>query len=63
MTYKTIYFVIFFKDIVCQKQTRERVEIGDGDSFTFKTQAGPNYKPNTNCKITYKVSKLTVLFI
>ena len=49
-------FLTAFLDVVCKKgRTRKKVMIGAGDAYSFKTQAGAKYAPNTNCLVTYKV--------
>jgi len=46
------------QDVVCKSgRTRQKILIGAGDSFSFKTQAGDSYAPNTKCMVTYKKKK------
>ena len=53
---KVFIFLTAFIDVVCKKEkTKKKVMIGEGDSYSFKTQAGAMYSPNTKCVVTYKV--------
>jgi len=46
------------QDVVCKSgRTRKKISIGAGDSFSFKTQAGGSYAPNTKCMATYERKK------
>merc|ERR1712061_618440 len=53
-------FLTTFLDVVCKKgKTKKKVMIGEGDSFSFRTQAGATYAPKTKCIVTYKRNKAT----
>ena len=45
-------------DVICQKGKlmKKWINIEEGDSFTFKTQASKKYSKNTKCHVTYKVN-------
>jgi len=47
-------FLVDAQDIICKKKMKAKVKIGTGDSFSFRTQAGATYAPNTKCRVTYK---------
>eukprot|EP00090_Calanus_glacialis_P035019 TRINITY_DN5985_c0_g1_i5.p1 TRINITY_DN5985_c0_g1~~TRINITY_DN5985_c0_g1_i5.p1 ORF type:complete len:201 (-),score=27.63 TRINITY_DN5985_c0_g1_i5:614-1153(-) len=50
-------FVAEAQDFVCKKGKQKRgktIKIGNGDSYSFKTQAGATYAPKTKCFVTYK---------
>jgi len=56
----TVLLVVDAQDVVCKKgKTKKKVMIGEGDSFSFRTQAGAKYAPNTKCVVTYKRKKAT----
>ena len=62
---KNFYFIFILCpsiDVVCGNKTSDTVLIGKGDSFSFKTQAGPTYQPNTKCLVKYKVYKKEICF-
>merc|ERR1719427_2445782 len=42
------------EDVVCTKKMRKSVTIEEGESSSFKTQAGAKYGPRTRCQVTYK---------
>eukprot|EP00091_Calanus_sinicus_P008614 TRINITY_DN20751_c0_g1_i1.p1 TRINITY_DN20751_c0_g1~~TRINITY_DN20751_c0_g1_i1.p1 ORF type:complete len:223 (-),score=37.42 TRINITY_DN20751_c0_g1_i1:103-771(-) len=47
--------VCYSQDIVCkQGRLSQKIHVGEGDSYQFKTQAYGNYAPNTDCHVTYK---------
>merc|ERR1719341_2834965 len=42
-------------DVTCKKgKLSKKVNVGEGDSFMFRTQAGRTYAPNTKCFAIYK---------
>jgi len=42
-------------NIVCKKgKLSKKINIGEGDSYSFKTQARATYSKNTKCYVTYK---------
>merc|ERR1719347_748947 len=50
--------ITFSWDVVCKSgKTRKKISIGAGDSFSYRTQAGDSYGPNTKCFATYKKKK------
>jgi len=55
----TMLLVTDAQDVVCKKgRTKKKVMIGEGDLFSFRTQAGDDlYAPNTKCVVTYKRKK------
>jgi len=56
----TVLLVVDAQDVVCKKgKTKKKVMIGEGDSFSFRTQAGATYAPKTKCIVTYKRNKAT----
>merc|ERR1711892_271092 len=43
------------QDVVCKKgKLKKKIKIGEGDSYSFKTQAGATYAPKTKCSVIYK---------
>jgi len=60
LIFASVLLVADAQDVVCKEgRTRKKVIIGEGDSFSFKTQAGAEYAPNTKCVVTYKRNKVT----
>jgi len=56
----TVLLVADAQDVICKKgKTKKKVMIGEGDSYSFKTQAGATYAPKTKCVVTYKRNKAT----
>merc|ERR1719334_420114 len=47
----------FGKDIVCSDDLRESVEVNQGETFSYKTQAGKKYSPKTSCSVSYRPGK------
>merc|ERR1719334_2244329 len=47
----------FGKDIVCSNDLRESVEVNQGETFSYKTQAGKKYLPKTSCSVSYRPGK------
>jgi len=45
------------EDVTCTKKTKKIITVNPGDSFTFRTQAGRSYRPNTRCIVKYKKSE------
>ena len=49
-------FLNSFLDVVCKRGWKKvKVNIGNGESYSFKTQAGGRYKSNTKCIVKYRV--------
>jgi len=47
-------FWVEAEDVTCgPKKTTKKITIEDGDSFTFKTQAGTKYGGKVKCSVTY----------
>lgn len=44
------------QDLVCKRRTKTTIQVGAGDSFSFKTQEGRQYKPRSRCVAKYKKS-------
>merc|ERR1711936_175522 len=54
----TITMVVYVtsQDLVCKRRTKTTIQVGAGDSFSFKTQEGRQYKPRSRCVAKYKKS-------